>query len=69
MSNPSLGDQKVTGSNNSKAKKKLQLSLIVQAIIARRKLRDLGVTIVGVTNEEVIEFCKWYVKQRERSEQ
>jgi hypothetical protein len=55
----------VTGSNSSRDKQKKHLLQIVQATIARRKLKRLGVTIVGVTNEEVIEFCKWYLKQRE----
>lgn len=55
----------MTGSNSSRDKQKKHLWQIVQATIARRKLKRLGVTIVGVTNEEVIEFCKWYLKRRE----
>lgn len=69
MSNLHLGDLRVTGSNSSRDEKnRKRLQKMIHAIIARRKLRDLGVTIVGVTNDEVIEFYKWYVKQRERSE-
>lgn len=66
MSNLHSGDLKVTGSSNTKEQQKKRLSLIVRATIARRKLKAMGVVIVGVTDEEVIEFCKWYVSERSK---
>lgn len=55
----------MTGSSSLKEQQKKRLSLIVRSIVARRKLKSLGVIIVGVTDEEVIEFYKWYVKRKE----
>lgn len=54
------------GSSNTRDQQKKRLSQIVQATIAKRRLKALGIVIVGVTNEEVIEFYKWIVSERSK---